>query len=73
MSRFINPERIEVVDEQLAAVLRTKTPAEKVAMISAASRMARILAAAGARYQHPDWDDAQINQEVLRRVCGGTD
>jgi hypothetical protein len=73
MPQFASPKHIEVVDEQLAAVLRTKSPAEKVAMISTANRMARILAAAGARYQHPDWDEVQIHQEVLRRVCGGTD
>jgi hypothetical protein len=45
---------------------------EKVAMIAAANRTARLLAAAGIRYQHPDWNDEQVQAEVIRRVCGGT-
>lgn len=66
------PLRIEVIDDQMAEVLREKTPVEKVAMICAANRTARLLAAAGARHQYPDWDETQINAEVIRRVCGGT-
>jgi len=73
MSRSVNPKNIEVIDEKMAEVLRGKTPAERVEMIAAANRTARLLAAAGARYLHPDWDEAQIHEEVLRRVCGGTD
>jgi hypothetical protein len=73
MSREIDPKRIEVVDPDLAKVLRDKSPAEKVAMIDAANRTARMLAAAGIRYQHPDWTDEQVHSEVIRRVCGGTE
>jgi hypothetical protein len=72
MSRNIDPKRIEVVDKDLAAVLRLKSPMEKVAMIAAANRTARMLAAAGIRYRHPDWNDEQVQAEVIRRVCGGT-
>jgi hypothetical protein len=70
MSAVVDPKRIEVVDEALAAVLRQKTPAERVEMILAANRTARLLAAAGARYLHPEWDEAQVQSEVLRRVSG---
>lgn len=73
MIREIDPRRIEVVDQNLAAVLRRKSPIEKVAMIDAANRTARILAAAGVRYQHPDWTNEQVHAEVIRRVCGGTE
>ena len=73
MSRSLYPNRIEVIDRDLAAVLRTKTPAERVEMIAAANRTARVLAAAGVRYLHPDWSDEQVQAEVIRRVCGGTD
>jgi len=66
------PKEIESIDDSLAEVLRTKSPAEKVAMINSANRTARILAAAGVRYTHPDWDEAQVQAEVIRRVCGGT-
>ena len=63
---------IETIDAALADALRNKTAAERVQMIGAANRTARILAAAGIRYQHPDWTDAQVHKEVLKRVCGGT-
>jgi hypothetical protein len=42
-------------------------------MIDAANRTARMLAAAGIRYQHPNWTDEQVHAEVIRRVCGGTE
>ena len=72
MSRRLDPRRIEVIDDDLADVLRRKSPAEKLAMMAAANHTARLLAAAGIRYQHPDWNDSQIHAEVVRRVCGGT-
>ena len=62
----------DVIDDDLAAVMRTKSPAEKVAMVDAANRTARLLAAAGVRYFHPDWTEEQVRAEVIRRVTGGT-
>jgi regulator of protease activity HflC (stomatin/prohibitin superfamily) len=66
------PDKIEVVDDALAEILRAKSPAERIAIVAEANRTARILAAAGARYLHPDWEEAQIQAEVVRRVSGGT-
>lgn len=70
--RITKPVSIEVIDDDLFEVLRHKSPAEKIQMIGAANRTARLLAAAGVRYQHPDWNEAQVQSEVIRRVCGGT-
>ncbi len=69
----IRPVRIEAIDNDLVNALRDKSPAERIQMIGAANRMARVLAAAGIRYQHPDWTEKQIHVEVIRRVCGGSD
>ena len=71
MGRFIDPRNIEVIDKELAAILRTKTPAERIEMVFAANRTARMLAAAGIRNQHPDWSDSEVEREVVRRVSGG--
>lgn len=71
MSRMIDPRNIEVVDGDLAAILRKKSPAERIEMVFAANRTARMLASAGIRHQHPDWSDEQIGCEVVRRVSGG--
>jgi hypothetical protein len=65
--------QIEVLDDALAEVFRLKTPAEKIQMIAAAHRTARQLIAAGVRRQHPEWDVAQVEAEVLRRLTRGAD
>jgi len=67
----MQPLRIEVIDRAYAAILATKSPAEKISMVAEANRMARMLAAAGARYLHPDWNEAQIQAEVVRRMTHG--
>jgi hypothetical protein len=69
----MRPLRIESIDDDLVNALREKTPADRIQMIGAASRTARLLAAAGIRYRHPDWTEEQVNVEVIRRVCGGSD
>jgi hypothetical protein len=68
----LDPGQIEVVDEAVAAVLRTKTPAERVAQTAAANRTARMLIAAGVRARQPDWTDDQVAREVVRRMAGGS-
>ena len=69
---FPLPRQIEVIDDDHADVLRTKTPAEKIAMVAAANRTARLLAAAGIRFVHPEWDELQVQAEVIKRVSGGS-
>ena len=69
----------QLVDELIVAVGHNPekaaifTPAERVEMIAAANRTARLLAAAGIRHHHPDWSEERVQAEVIRRVCGGTD
>ena len=67
------PAAYETLDPQLIAILREKTPAEKIAMISAARRTALLLAAAGERFRHPDWSEEEIHAAAVRRVSGGTE
>lgn len=64
---------IEVMDDATAEMLRGKTPAERLAMAFAMNRTARNLIAGGARWQHPDWSEEEIQQEVVRRMTRGTD
>ena len=63
--------QIEVVDDCMAEVLRRKTPAERVAMVSAAHRTARLLIEGRLRTRHPDWNDARVSDEVARRMLRG--
>ena len=69
--RRLDLKRIEVVDEAVARVLRRKTPAERVKMISDAHRTMRLVVEGGLRTRHPDWNDARIKAEVVRRMTRG--
>ena len=72
MSKWrLDPGQIEVVDDDLAKVLRRKTPAQKIAMMGAAHRTAKSMLQAAIRRQHPDWDERRIAEEVSRRLLGG--
>jgi isopropylmalate/homocitrate/citramalate synthase len=69
MSILENP-RVDVADDLIAAVFRKKTPAERIAMIVDAHETARQLARAGIRYHHSDWTEAQVREELARRMLG---
>jgi hypothetical protein len=67
----LDPGQIEVVDHAVADILRRKTPAERVKMMSDAHRMARLIVEGGVRTRHPDWTEDQIKAEVVRRMTRG--
>jgi len=52
----------------VAAILRTKTPAEKFVMICDASETALQLAKAGMRYRNPGMSDEEVRQAVSARM-----
>lgn len=63
--------RIEVVDDHMAEVLRSKTPAERLqiahGMWAHASRMIlRVL-----KSEHPEWSEKEIRVQVARRLSHG--
>ncbi len=65
------PPCIELLDEAIIAVLRGKTPVEKIAMILAANRTMRLRLEGHLRSRHPDWDAAAIQKEIARRMSRG--
>jgi hypothetical protein len=71
-TRFI-PRQIEGVEEAVAAILRQRTPAQRVEMAAACHRTARALIGARLRSQHPEWTDEQLGQAVARRLTRGAD
>ena len=64
---LIDPRRIEVVDAEMAEVLRSKTGAERLAITWRMIASARRMIASHLRSEHPDWDDQQIHAETIRR------
>jgi len=68
MPRTIDPRRIEVVDDRIAAILKAKSPTERLAMASAAHVYGVETTAHTIRRRHPDWDEARVHAEVVRRL-----
>ena len=63
--------RIEVIDEEMAATLRLKTGAERLAIASRMFGSARRMLLSHLRSAHPDWDQHQIEREAARRLSHG--
>jgi Rv0078B-related antitoxin len=68
----ISFSHIEVLDDATADMLRQKTPEQRLSMAFAMNRTARHLIAGGIRWQHPDWNEVSVQEEVVRRMTRGT-
>ena len=64
-------QRIEVLDDVMAEVLRRKTPAERLAIGFGLWRSARTLLRGQLASLHPEWDAPQVDREVARRLSHG--
>ena len=62
---------IEILDDEMASLLRGKTEAERFAMIDKFWRFARTLVLAGVAHEHPDWSEEEARREVARRMSPG--
>ena len=69
---MIDPGRIEVLDDAMAAVLRRKSEAERLAMAWRMWHFARDMIGHMLRAEHGDWDDQQIQRETARRLSHGS-
>lgn len=59
----------EMVSEEMAAILRQKTGAERLEIAFGMIRSARAMIENHLRSQHPDWEEAKIQQEASRRIA----
>jgi hypothetical protein len=69
--RKLEPRNIEVMDDQMAAVLRAKTGAQRLQIADRMFAFARDHLAARLRQEHPDWPEQQVRREVARRLSHG--
>jgi len=65
--------QIEVLDERMAEVLRRKSPAERLAIGFEMWESAREMIKSFLASEHPDWSEAQVDQEVARRLLRGAE
>ncbi|MEX2316388.1 MAG: hypothetical protein WD669_04490 [Pirellulales bacterium] len=72
MSRSIDPRNIEVVDDQMAAVFRAKSPAERLAIAHGMWRSASRMITSMVQDQNPEWADDRVRREVARRISHGS-
>lgn len=61
----------EVVSDEMAEILRRKTPTERLDMVFSMWRFARELVRGDVRRTHPDWQPAEVDRAVARRMSGG--
>ena len=67
----LDRRNIEVVDEEMAQVLRLKTGAERLRIASEMFSSARQMIISMLRSEHPEWDEQEIRQEAVRRLSHG--
>jgi 2-polyprenyl-6-methoxyphenol hydroxylase-like FAD-dependent oxidoreductase len=62
---------IEIVDDRVVEILRSKTPAERLAIADGMWSFARQMIRAIQAREHPDWSQGEIDREVARRMSHG--
>jgi hypothetical protein len=65
---IIDPQRIEVLDDRVAEILRGKTPAERVKMGMECTQFVRDRIRCHLHNTHPDWTKDQVDAELARRT-----
>ena len=63
---------VEVLDDDMVQVLSAKTGSERLAIAAGMFRSARRMIISHLRQEHPDWDAARLQDEVIRRLSHGT-
>jgi hypothetical protein len=61
---------IEVVDDEMAEVLRRKTGWERLKIVDALYRTAWELVEWNVRAENSDWDDVSVRRAVAERIAG---
>jgi len=62
---------IEVIDDKVAAILRSKTPGERLAIADGMWKFAWQMIRAITAREHPEWTDDEIDRHVARRMSHG--
>ncbi|MFA6034197.1 MAG: hypothetical protein WC889_14960 [Myxococcota bacterium] len=68
----MNLTAIEVMDDDMARVLRTKSPAERLKIAGMLFNSAKKLISSSLRLQFPLWDEKTVAEETLARVSRGS-
>ena len=61
----------DVVDDEMARILRAMTGAERLRIANSLFVSARRMLASYLAAEHPDWDQHRIEQDTARRISHG--
>jgi len=64
---------VEAMTPMMVEVMRSKTPAERLAIAFRMWESARAMVLANVGRQNPDWSDAEVEREVAARMRGRID
>ena len=67
----MEPVRIEVPDDAVVEVLRRLTPGERLSIANRMWVSARKAVECVVRREHSDWNEQQLQQEIVRRMLHG--
>jgi hypothetical protein len=68
----MTPEfHFEILDDQMADVLRQKSEVERLKIAARMWRSARAILRGAIQTEHPDWDAERVNREIARRISHG--
>jgi len=68
----IEANQIEVIDDKTAEILRQKTPAERLSIGFSLWHSTNQLLPSLIKSLHPEWSNAKISREVIKRLSHGT-
>jgi hypothetical protein len=68
---YLMRQNWEIISDQMAAVLRQKSDAQRLRSVDAFWRSARAILKAAIRTEHPDWSLDLVHVEVARRISNG--
>jgi hypothetical protein len=68
----LNPKQVEVIDDRMAEVLKSKTPAERLRIGFNMWVSARRMLLSHIQHTHPDWSQLQVEREVAGRFLHGS-
>lgn len=63
--------RIEVIDDDMCALLKKKSSFERLEIAFGLWRSAKIQLSNYIQSKHPEWDEERIRQEIVKRMSHG--
>ncbi len=69
--RRLDPRNVEIVDKDVARILRTKTGAERLRIAFGMYESARNMLTSMLTTDHPDWNEDEVRAEVNKRLSHG--